>query len=137
MPAAPGHPVVLFDGVCNLCAASVRFVIHHDARGRHRFASLQSRAAVRLLLESGVTGPLPDTLVLVDDDGVHVRSTAVLRVARQLDLPWRLAGVFLLIPRPVRDAVYNAVAHHRYRWFGRQDECLVPAPHLQDRFLSD
>ncbi len=137
MPPAPGHPVVLFDGVCNLCAASVRFVIRHDARGHFRLASLQSPAAHRVLHDAGVTGPLPDSLVLVDEAGVHVRSTAVLRLARRLDWPWRLAAAFLLVPRPVRDAVYTVVARYRYRWFGCQNECLVPAPHLRDRFLAD
>jgi predicted DCC family thiol-disulfide oxidoreductase YuxK len=127
--------VLLFDGVCTLCNGFVQFVIERDPAARFQFAALQSDAAVRLL---GVAPPpLPDSLVLIEDGRLFTRSTAALRVARGLRFPWPLAYVFVAVPRPVRDWVYDAVARNRYRWFGRRDVCMVPTPELRSRFLND
>jgi predicted DCC family thiol-disulfide oxidoreductase YuxK len=127
--------VLLFDGVCTLCNGFVRFVIERDPAGRFQFAPLQSAAAARLL---GATArPLPDSLVLLEDGRLFTRSTAALRVARGLRFPWPLAYVFVAVPRPVRDWVYDAVARNRYRWFGRREICMVPTPELRSRFLND
>ncbi len=128
--------VVLFDGVCNLCNGFVRFVVRRDRRGRVRFASLQSDAAAVLLRGTAVDPAALDSIVLVDDDGVHLKSDAVLRVARVLDGAWPAMTAFRLVPRPVRDAAYDLVARNRYRWFGRRDECMVPTPELRRRFLD-
>lgn len=139
MANAPEAPVVLFDGVCNLCNASVRFVLDRERDRRLRFASLQSEAARRILAPANVTDTrtLPDSIVLVDDEGVHTRSTAALRVSRHLRAPWRWLSVFAILPRSVRDALYDFVARHRYRFFGRQDRCGLPRPEHADRFLED
>lgn len=126
--------VILFDGVCNLCNAWVDFVVRHDPEGRFRFAALQSEAAGDLL--RGAPPDLPDSIVLVEDGTVWVRSTAALRVARGLGLPWSLAWIFILVPRSVRDAVYDWVARNRYRWFGRRDTCRIPTPEERARFLG-
>ena len=127
--------MLLFDGVCTLCSGSVRFVIERDPAGRFQFAPLQSEAARRLLERA--PQPLPDSLVLVEDGRLFTRSTAVLRIARGLRFPWPLAYVFVAVPRPVRDWVYDAVARNRYRWFGRRDVCMMPTPELRARFLDD
>jgi predicted DCC family thiol-disulfide oxidoreductase YuxK len=127
--------VLLFDGVCTLCNGFVQFVIQRDPAGRFQFATLQSDAARRLL--QAVPRPLPDTLVLVENGRVFLRSTAALRVARGLKFPWPLAFVLVVVPRPLRDWVYDIVARNRYRWFGRRDVCMVPTPELRARFLSD
>jgi predicted DCC family thiol-disulfide oxidoreductase YuxK len=127
--------VLLFDGVCTLCNGFVRFVIERDPAGRFRFAPLQSDAAGRLL--GNAPQPRPDSLVLVEDGRVFTRSTAALRVARGLRFPWPLAYVFVAVPRPLRDWVYDAVARNRYRWFGRREVCMVPPPELRSRFLDD
>lgn len=130
-------PVLLFDGVCNLCSGSVAFVIRRDPAARFRFAPLQSPAADALLASLGVArAGLPDSFVLVEDGCVHLRSTAALRVARGLRFPWPLLGVLLVVPRFLRDPVYDFVARHRYRWFGRRDACMVPTAELQARFLA-
>ena len=127
--------MLLFDGVCTLCNGFVQFVIERDPAGRFQFAPLQSDAAARLL---GVAPPpWPDSLVLLEDGRRFTRSTAALRVARGLRFPWPLAYVFVAVPRPVRDWVYDAVARNRYRWFGRRDVCMVPTPDLRSRFLND
>lgn len=127
---------ILFDGVCNLCNGFVQFVIARDPDARFRFASLSSETAGRLLKESGVTEPIPDTVVLVEGGQVYFRSDAPLRIARRLPFPWPLLGIFLVIPRFIRDRVYDFIAARRYRWFGRQDVCLIRTPDLQRRFLD-
>lgn len=130
-------PVLLFDGVCNLCNGAVAFVIRRDPRARFRFAPLQSAAADALLASLGVArGGLPDSFVLVEDGRVHVRSTAALRVARRLRCPWPLLAVVLLVPRFLRDPVYDLIARNRYRWFGRREACMVPTAELRARFLT-
>ena len=142
MPALAGssgvgaHATVLFDGVCNLCNGSVLFVIDRDPAGYFHFVALQSETARRLLAEHD--GPPPDlsSIVLVEEGRVYTRSTAALRIARRLTGPWRLLHVCLLVPRPVRDAVYDWVARNRYRWFGKEEACRLPSPELRARFLA-
>jgi predicted DCC family thiol-disulfide oxidoreductase YuxK len=130
-------PILLFDGVCNLCNGAVVFVIRRDPRARFRFAPLQSPAADALLASRGVArGGLPDSFVLVEDGHVHIRSTAALRVARRLRFPWPLFAAFLVVPRLLRDPLYDLVARNRYRWFGKREECMVPTAELRARFLA-
>lgn len=133
-PADP--PVLLFDGVCNLCTASVQFVLRRDRREVFRFAALQSEAGRRLVARHGLDPEALHTLVLVDGDRAFVRSAAALRVAGRLSGLWPLLRVFLLVPRPLRDAAYDWIARHRYRWFGRRESCLLPTPELRRRFLD-
>lgn len=131
-------PVVLFDGVCPLCHAVVRRVARHDAGGRYRFAPLDSEVGRRLLAGAGrePEDGSPGTVVLVEGDRVWERSDAVLRIAAGLDAPWRWLAALRGVPRPLRDAAYDAVARRRHRWFGRLDACPVPPPELRDRFLA-
>ena len=127
---------ILFDGVCNLCNGFVRFVIARDPAARFRFAALTSAPAAEVLRRAGVAGPLPDSIILVQDGRVYVRSDAALRIARGLRFPWPLLYGFLVVPRPIRDRVYDVIAARRYRWFGRRDVCMIPAPELRQRFLD-
>ena len=130
------HPILLFDGVCNLCAGAVRFAITRDRDARLRFTPLQSPVGQELLRRHDCEPDALDTVVLIDAAGAHVRSTAALRLLAHLPAPWRWLGPpLLLLPRRLRDAVYDFVARHRYRWFGRRDACLVPTPELRARFL--
>lgn len=131
------HPVLLFDGVCNLCNGAVRFVIRRDRAARFRFAALQSRSGQALLRRFALPQAELETLVLVEGTRAFTRSAAALRAARRLDGAWPLLYALMVIPRPVRDAVYDFVARRRYRWFGRRDECMVPTPELRARFLDD
>ena len=130
-------PVILFDGVCNLCNGFVQFVIARDPQGRFRFASLQSKAAAALLNGQVQSGPLPDSVLLAEDGRIYTRSTAALRVARGLGFPWNLSYGFVMVPKPLRDAVYDWVARNRYAWFGKRDVCMVPTPDQRARFLDD
>ena len=129
--------MLLFDGVCNLCNAGVVFIVRRDPRGRFRFAPLQSEAARRLLGEAGTrAGDLPDSMIVIDEGRVFYRSAAALRIARGLRWPWPALGALWLVPRPLRDWAYRMVARNRYRWFGRRDQCMAPAPELEERFLA-
>jgi len=129
------HPVVLFDGVCNLCNGSVEFIIARDPTARFRFAPLESAAARSLIDEARPRGPLPDSIVLMEHHRMYTRSTAALRIARRLRFPWPLLYALIIVPRPLRDAIYDFIARHRYRWFGKRDTCMVPTPELRARFL--
>lgn len=129
-------PIILFDGVCNLCNASVDFVIKRDRQELFRFASLQGKAAHALLHEHQLPADTINTVILVEGGKVYTRSTAALRITRHLPFPWPLLSLFLVVPLFIRDLVYDVVARNRYRWFGRADTCRVPAPELRARFLD-
>lgn len=134
--ADSSHPVVLFDGACNLCNASVQFVLRRDPRARFRFAALQSQAAGELLAAAGWQGPRPDSVALVEGGRVLWKSSAALAIARKLRWPWPALAAFALVPRPLRDLVYDFVARRRLRWFGRREACMVPTKDLRARFLD-
>lgn len=133
---ADDHPVLLFDGVCNLCAGSVRFVVERDPEGRFRFAPLQSAAARDLLGDHDVDPTDLDSVVLLADGVAYEKSDAALRVARHLEGPASLLWHARHVPRVLRDAVYDLVAAIRYDVFGRKDRCMVPTPDIEERFLA-
>ena len=128
-------PVLLFDGVCNLCNGSVQWVLRHDARAQFRFAALQSDTGQALLRRFGLDPAQLDTVVLVDGDRIFLRSDAPLEVARRLGGGWALLYIFKVLPRPLRNAVYDWVARHRYRWFGREESCMLPRLEWKGRFV--
>ena len=131
------HAVVLYDGVCNVCNDSVQFILARDRAGYFQFASLQSEVGQELLAQHGL-GELPlSTMVLIEAGRAYTKSTAVMRVARRLTPFWFLSSYGLaLLPRPLRDALYAGFVKHRYRWFGKREQCLVPTPALRERFLD-
>lgn len=128
--------MILFDGLCRLCDGAVQFVLDRDRRGLFRFSPLGSSYAQQALGRLAAGGPRADSIVLVDGERVFFRSGAALRIARELAWPWPLLWALLVVPRPLRDAGYDFVARHRYRWFGRLDRCRVPTPELRARFLD-
>lgn len=130
-------PVLLFDGVCNLCNATVNFVIDADREGRIRFASLQSAAGARLLGDVGLNTQYLDSLVFIEGGRAFVASDGAVRIARYLGWPWRALRVFEWVPRVLREPVYHWVARNRYRWFGRQESCRMPTDELAARFVDD
>jgi predicted DCC family thiol-disulfide oxidoreductase YuxK len=129
-------PVVLFDGVCNFCSWSVRFIYEHDD-GSVRFAPLQSEAGTRLLEANGLDGAYFDSLVYIGEDGVHTKSDGAVRIARHLERPWRFLWALRYVPRPVRDAGYDLLGRVRYRLFGRKESCMVPDADLRARFVAE
>lgn len=127
---------VLFDGVCNLCDASVQFVIRRDPRGLFRFASFQGGTGAKIAREHGVDPEALDAMVLIENGRVYRKSGAALRVARRLRFPWPLLYAFIVVPPLIRDPVYDFIGRRRYRWFGRKEECWVPDASLRGRFLD-
>lgn len=128
--------MVLFDGVCAFCNFWVAFIIRRDRAAKFRFAALGSAAAERVLAGRPMPVPLPESVIVVDAHGVHVRSEASLRILRALPWPWRWLAGLRLVPRGVRDWAYDAVARRRYRWFGKMDACVVPTAAQRERFLG-
>lgn len=130
------NPVVLFDGVCNLCHAAVKFIIKKDKKNLFRFASLQSSFAQSVLQKFHLTGETLNSFIYLEKGKVYTRSTAALMVAKQLSGWWPLLSAFMIVPRFMRDAVYKLIANKRYKWFGKKDECWIPTPALQSKFLD-
>jgi len=139
--AEPPPAWVLYDGLCGLCDASVRFLLARDRAGRLRFAPLQGPTAAAVRARHPALPPLDETILLVDSprtpaERVRVRSDAALAALGRLGGGWRLAGLLRAVPRPLRDAVYRFVARRRTRWFGRLDACRVPSAEQRRRFLD-
>lgn len=128
--------IILFDGVCNLCNGSVQFIINRDPKGKFKFASLQSEVGKQLLRKYAVREDV-NSIVFIEGGKCYIQSEAVLRVAKNLAGAWKLLHIFLLIPRPIRDFFYHLIANNRYRWFGARENCMLPTPGLQERFLND
>ena len=135
MDSAINFPLLLFDGVCNLCSASVQWVLQRDRAGQFRFAALQSAAGREALARFGLSAESMDTVVLVAGNRVFTRSDAVLELWRRLGRPWSWLYWLRGVPRPLRNGAYDWVARRRYRWFGRRRECWLPRPEWKERFL--
>ena len=126
--------VLFFDGVCNLCNRTVDFLIRRDKKRVLRYAPLQGHTAQEML-DASMIEALP-SVVFMDKNGVYQRSTAVLRAVSKLGGLWPVLMVFMIVPRPVRDAVYNWIGKNRYKWFGKRDSCRLPTPDERAMFLS-
>lgn len=127
--------IILFDGVCNLCNSSVKFIIKRDSEGQFKFASLQSETGQTLLRMHGLNKDL-NSFVLLEDDKVYLKSSAALRVCRKLGSAWPILSLFRFLPPFIRDFLYDFVAKNRYKWFGKEESCLVPSPEWKQRFLD-
>jgi len=127
--------IVLFDGTCNFCDASVQFMIANDPAGYFRFAAAQSDAGIVALRAAGRDPATIESIVLIDRAGFHERSDAALRIAAGLRLPWPALALFRAVPAGLRDRVYDVIARNRYRWFGRRESCRLPTPAVRARFL--
>lgn len=128
--------LILFDGVCVLCAGWVRFVIEHDRDRRFRFASIQSPFGRAMAQRLGIDPDEPQTNAVVADGKAWFKSDSMLKVIRHFP-HWRLALVFGLLPRAIRDWIYDRVAQNRYRLFGRTQRCVSSYPDVADRIVED
>lgn len=134
---SPTHPVIVFDGVCHLCNGWVKFLLPRDRSGTLRFAPMQSPRGRQLLVDHGLDPDDPLSFLLLDADGAHTDTDAILRVLAGLGGGWRLLRAGAVVPRSWRNALYRLVARNRYRWFGRADRCAMPQPEWRERFLWD
>ncbi|MFL5772536.1 MAG: thiol-disulfide oxidoreductase DCC family protein [Flavisolibacter sp.] len=130
------HPIVLFDGVCNLCNASVNFLIRQDKKNVFRFATLQSETGKKLLGTHHPPNYLNHSFILIDRGKSYEKSSAALKLVNHLPWYWKTFKIFWIIPPFIRNFVYDFIARNRYRWFGRKDVCMVPSPSLKDKFLD-
>lgn len=132
----PTHPVIFFDGVCNLCTGSVQFIIKHDPKQYFRFASLQSELGQQFLQQNGLSADTFDSFIVWENGKYYTESTAALRVARKLSGLWPALYAFILLPAFIRNSVYRLIARNRYRWFGKKEACWIPTAELNSLFLS-
>ena len=135
-PVSGNNPVLFFDGVCNLCNRAVQFIIKRDPKGKVRIATLQSPQGeiARKAVEARL-GHVPDSLIFFEQGKYYTQSAAALKVAGYLKGGWPLLKIFLGLPRILRDPFYDFIAAKRYRWFGKQNSCMIPTPELKSRFL--
>jgi predicted DCC family thiol-disulfide oxidoreductase YuxK len=129
------HPVILFDGVCNFCNASINFIIQHDKKKVFRFAPLQSQAGQKLLQHYNLPTENFGSFLLIEKGIVYQKSTASLKVYRKLSWFWKWTQMGWLAPKFLRDAVYDLIARNRYKWFGKKEACMVPSSDVRNRFL--
>ena len=129
-----GHPVLFFDCECNLCNSAVQFIIRNDKKKVFLFAPLQSDAGKEALKQ--FSGKVPDSVILFYNNTYFVKSSAALHTLRLLGGGWKALYAGIIIPRFIRDRIYDVVSNNRYKWFGKRDECMIPTPELLDRFLS-
>lgn len=130
------HPILLFDGVCNLCNQSVQWVLKRDYQAQFRFASLQSPTGKRLLKQYNLNTDALDSVVLIHQNKAYIKSDVPLETARLLGGFWQFAHIFKFVPRFLRDRVYQFIAANRYRWFGKEESCWLPTPKWKNRFLE-
>ena len=130
------HPVILFDGICNLCNASVQFVIRRDPEGAFRFATLQSEFGKKISEKFRPDSLNHGSFILVENEKAYTRSEAALKVARKLKGPISLLYGFIIVPPFIRNGVYDLIARYRYTWFGKRDKCMIPSAEILSRFLN-
>ena len=134
LPAS--NPIILFDGVCNLCNASVQFIIRNDPKSTFRFASLQSEAGKTILNQFSVSPEKLYSVLVIHDGHLYDRSRAALEIARRLKGLWPLLYGFIIIPSFIRNFIYDWISKNRYRWFGVRNECMMPTPDMKARFIQ-
>jgi predicted DCC family thiol-disulfide oxidoreductase YuxK len=132
----PSGPIIVFDGLCVLCSANAQFVLAHDKRGYFRLAAMQGETGSRLFTRFGIDPSDPNTIIVVQGDTVWTNSDAVLKIYDGLGWPWRMATIFKIVPRFLRDPIYFLIAKNRYRIFGKRETCWLPTPDQRARVLS-
>lgn len=130
------HPVILFDGVCNLCNGFIQFIIKRDPEAKFRFAALQSDFAKDELQKRNINPNVINTVIFLDQNLTYTQSTAALEIAKKLGKGWQLLYPLIFLPTSFRDFVYKLVAKNRYKWFGQKNSCMIPTPELKSRFLD-
>ena len=129
------HRIILFDGVCNFCSFWVNFVIKRDKNDIFRFAALQSETGEKYLKKFGLNITDPDTFVLIDGENYFIKSTAALKVARELKNWLKISYPLIFLPISFRDFLYDLIAKNRYKIFGKKDVCRIPTAEEKKKFI--
>lgn len=127
--------IILFDGVCNFCNSTVNRIIRNDKKDHFRFAALQSETGKKLLKKFKIDPGTTDSIILIENDRVYLRSGATLRISKQLGGLYPLLYGFIIIPPFLRNAVYDLIAKNRYKWFGKKESCMVPEENVRAKFI--
>jgi predicted DCC family thiol-disulfide oxidoreductase YuxK len=127
--------IILFDGICNFCNSAVNFTLKRNAKADIRFAALQSQAGQRLLQQYNLPVNYTESFVFIEKGKAYKQSTAALKACRHLRGLWPLCYGLIIVPRFIRDSIYNWIAGNRYKWFGTRQECMIPTPEVKERFL--
>lgn len=129
--------LILFDGVCNLCDASVQYIIKHDKRDVFRYTALQSEVGQEIIKKFKIDSTKTDSLLLYtsDTNNISIKSSAALKIASQLGFPINLMTIFLVVPAFIRNWIYDYIAKNRYKWYGKKENCMIPTPELKSKFL--
>jgi predicted DCC family thiol-disulfide oxidoreductase YuxK len=130
------QPIILFDGVCNFCNSAVNFVIKRNSKSNILFAPLQSEAGQKLLQQYNLPADDMQSFIFIEKGIMYKQSTAALKVCRYLKSLWPLCYVFIIVPKFIRDGIYNWIAKNRYKWFGIRQQCMIPTPEVKARFLK-
>jgi len=130
------HPIILFDGICNFCNAMVNFIISQDKKNVFLFAALQSVPGKQLLEQCKIDWKTDDSFVVIENGKAYKKSNAALVLYNNLPWYWKWSQIFWIVPRFIRDAVYDLVARNRHKWFGKKDQCMIPTPQIKAKFLS-
>jgi predicted DCC family thiol-disulfide oxidoreductase YuxK len=128
--------IILFDGVCNLCSSSVQFIIKRDKKNQFLFGSLQGIAGQEYLKQFNLPADSFNSFMLLEDGKLYTRSSGALRMLKYLGTGWQLFYSFIIVPKFIRDGVYNIIAKNRYKWFGKKEACWIPTPELKAKFLN-
>lgn len=128
--------IILFDGVCNLCNSFVQRIIKNDENALFKFASLQSDFGQEFLKGHNLNQQEFKSIILLDGDKYYTKSTAALKIGKELKGFYKLSGLLFIFPRFIRDFVYDIVSKNRYKWFGKQDNCWLPTAELKSKFIN-
>ncbi len=127
--------IILFDGVCNLCNSSINFVIKRDRKDVFRFTALQEEVGRGLIDKYGIDPSNTDSIILIENNKAYIKSSAALRIAKSMSGGYPLLFIFMVIPKFIRNWVYDFVARNRYKWYGKKESCMIPTPELKAKFL--
>lgn len=128
--------IILFDGVCNLCDASVQFIIKHDAKDIFRFVAIQSELGQEIIKYLGIDTSKTDSIILYEPGiAYYFKAEAALRIARELKSWHSILYGFMFIPDGIKNSVYDYIAKNRYKWYGKKEACMIPTPELKAKFL--
>lgn len=129
------HKIVLFDGVCNLCNGAITYIIKRDKKDVFKFAALQSKIGLELISKFNIDTTKVDSIILIDGEKHYEKSSAALRIAKHLSGGYPLLFGFIIVPKFIRNSVYDYIAKNRYRWFGKKESCMIPTVELKSKFL--
>jgi predicted DCC family thiol-disulfide oxidoreductase YuxK len=130
------QPLILFDGVCNLCNSSIQYIIKYDKHNKFKFASLQSDAAKDILLQFNQNNSDLNSIILIVGDEIYKKSSAILRLLKILGGLHSILYIFMIVPKPIRNWVYDYVAKNRYKWYGKKESCMIPTKELKSKFID-